>query len=342
MEPAKNFPVDSFYPLIHLPFFQVSVYIMIIKIQQNIPLAPLTTFKIGGPAKFFTEVKTKEELAEAFAWAEKNKEKVFLLGGGSNVLINDKGVNGLVVKLSNNEINIKGTRLECGAGASLMAAARTAIGENLTGLEWAIGIPGTVGGAVQGNAGAYGKAISDNVETIAVFNLKKKSFFIYSNKDCRFGYKTSVFKNDGDNFQEIIWQVVLKAEKGEAGAIQQAAEQYLSQRSRSQPKLPSAGCVFINFDLEKLRESSPKLAAEAESLGIAKNGKVSAGWLVERLDMKGKTIGGAKVSLEHANFIVNTGKATAEDVITLISCIKQHARAKYNMQLQEEIQYIGF
>lgn len=315
---------------------------MDIKIQQNIPLAPLTTFKIGGPAKFFAEVKTKEELAEAFAWAEKNKEEIFLLGGGSNVLVNDKGVNGLVVKLCNNEINIKGTRLECGAGASLMAAARTAIGENLTGLEWAIGIPGTVGGAVKGNAGAYGKAISNNVETIAVFNIKKKSFFIYSNKDCRFGYKTSAFKNGGDDLQEIIWQVILKMEKGDAVAIQKTADEYLSHRSQTQPKLPSAGCVFKNLDWEKLRESSPKLAAEAEASGMVKSGRVGAGWLVERLDMKGKTIGGAKVSLEHANFIVNTGKASAEDVVMLISYIKQHARVKYNIQLQEEAQYIGF
>lgn len=310
-------------------------------IQNNIPLAPLTTFKIGGPAKYFVEVKTKEELAEVFNWAEKNKETVVILGCCSNVLISDKGINGLVVKLRNNDIIVKGSRLECGAGASLMAAARMAIGENLTGLEWAAGIPGTVGGAVNGNAGAFGKSISDNIETVAIFNIKKKKFFVYSNKDCRFDYKTSAFKTDG-NLKEIIWQIILKAEAGEAEAIKRITEQYLSQRSQSQPKLPSAGCVFKNLDLEKLRESSSKLTAEAEDLGIIKNGKVSAGWLVERLDMKGKTIGGAKVSLEHANFIVNTGKATAEDVITLISCIKQHARVKYNVQLQEEIQYIGF
>lgn len=313
-----------------------------LKIQNNIPLAPLTTFKIGGPAKFFVEIKTKEELVVAFDWAHDNKEPVFILAGGSNVLINDKGVDGLVVKICNADIKVMGQRLACGAGAGLTAAARIAISENLTGLEWAIGIPGTVGGAVRGNAGAYGKSISGAVETVTVFNTKKKKFFIFSNKDCCFNYKESVFKGDNGEQSRLIWQVIIKLEKGDAVLIKELSDKYLKHREQTQPKLPSAGCVFKNLPVANLSECDESLANEALDAGAVKNGKVSAGWLIDKLGLKGKTIGGAKVSLEHANFIVNTGKATAEDVITLISFIKQQARDKLGAQLLEEIEYLGF
>ncbi|MDP3043066.1 MAG: UDP-N-acetylmuramate dehydrogenase [bacterium] len=312
------------------------------KIQQNIPLAPLTTFKIGGPAKYFVETETKEELAAAFDWARENKEPVFVLAGGSNVLINDKGADGLVVKICNSGIKVMGQRLDCGAGAGLMAAARMAINENLTGLEWAIGIPGTVGGAVRGNAGAYGKSISGAVETVTVFDAKKKKFFIFSNKDCRFNYKESVFKGDNGEQSRLIWQVIIKLENGNAAEIKELSEKYLKYREQTQPKLPSAGCVFKNLLIANLREFNATLANEALETGAGKDDKVGAGWLIDKLGLKGKTIGGAKISLEHANFIVNTGKATAEDVVALISFIKQQARDKFGVQLREEVEYLGF
>lgn len=312
------------------------------KIQQNIPLAPMTTFKIGGPAKYFVEIKTKEELAAAFDWACENKEPVFILAGGSNVLINDKGVDGLVIKMRNDGIAVKGARLECGAGACLMAAARAAISENLTGLEWAVGIPGTVGGAVIGNAGAFGRSISESVEMTEVFNVKKKRFEQFSNKDCLFSYRESIFKNKNRENLKLIWQVILKLQKGEQGVIGGLANQYLEYRRKTQPKLPSAGCVFKNLEFADLRQITPICANEAMKAGVVKDGKVGAGWLIHKLGLKGKTIGGAKVSLEHANFIVNTGKAAAEDIIMLISFIKQQARDKFGVQLREEIEYLGF
>lgn len=312
------------------------------KIQQNILLAPLTTFKIGGPAKYFIEIETKEELAAAFDWARENKEPVFILAGGSNVLINDKGVDGLVIKMRNDGIAVKGARLECGAGAGLIRAARLAAAENLTGLEWAIGIPGTVGGAVIGNAGAFGRSISESVEMAEVFNVKKKRFEQFSNKDCRFSYKESVFKKASRKDLKLVWQVILKLQKGEQWVIGGLANQYLEYRRQTQPKLPSAGCVFRNLLIVNLRECDEDLANEAIETGAEKDDKVGAGWLIDKLGLKGKTIGGAKVSLEHANFIVNTGKATAEDVIMLISFIKQQARDKFGVQLREEIEYLGF
>ena len=311
------------------------------KIKQNIPLAPLTTFKIGGPAKFFIEVKTREDLLGAYEWAKDHKEQVFILAGGSNVLINDKGVGGLVMRINNDNMAIRSERLECGAGASLIGAARLSASHGLSGLEWAIGIPGTVGGAIRGNAGAYGSSISKSVETVEVFNIKKKKFKQFSNKECKFDYKESIFKKDNAKHL-LIWQVVLKLRKDRIEKINSLLDKYLMHREKNQPKLPSAGCVFKNFLIKEWGDFNACLAQKAEEEGAVKGGKIGAGWIIEKAGLKGKHIGGAKISIEHANFIINTGKATAEDVVMLISFIKQQIRTKFGAQLQEEIQYFGF
>ncbi len=310
------------------------------KIQQNVVLAPFTTFKIGGPAKFFVEVKSKEELSGAIGWARENKENFFVLAGGSNVLINDNGVRGLVVKISNNDLKVKGERIECGAGARLAAAASLAIGQNLTGLEWSIGIPGaTVGGAVVGNAGAFAAAMSDIVETVEAFNAEKKKFEILSNRDCEFGYRDSVFKKKKGL---ILWSVVLRLKKEKPEIIRELVKQSVDFRQNKYPKLPSAGSVFKNIPLEKIKEKNPVLAKEISERGAVSGGLVGAGAIIDMLGLKGKAIGGAKISLEHANHIVNTGKAAAGDVVMLISYIKQQARDKFGIQLNEEVRYLGF
>ncbi|MFH1522254.1 MAG: UDP-N-acetylmuramate dehydrogenase [Patescibacteria group bacterium] len=310
------------------------------KIQKNIPLAPFTTFKIGGPAKFLIELKSKEELADAFQWAKKEKQKVFILAGGSNIIVNDKGIDGLVLKMNNDQIIVRGDRLDCGAGASLARAVTMAASNSLAGLEWASGIPrATIGGAVRGNAGAFGTSMSEIIETVEVFNLKRKKFEIFSNKDCKLNYRESIFK-ENDNF--IIWAVVLKMSRVKASEINKKIDECMGFRNKKQPKLPSAGSVFKNLSVANLREFNTNLADLAEDEGRVKRGKIGAGWLIELADLKGKTIGGAKVSLEHANFIINTGKATAGDVVTLISYIKQRVRNRFKVQLQEEVQYLGY
>lgn len=310
------------------------------KIKQNISLALFTTFKIGGPAKFFIEIKLKEELVEAYKWAKNNKEKIFILAGGSNLLINDKGVDGLVIKINNDDIAVHGERLNCGAGASLARAISIAISSNLSGLEWAAGIPGaTVGGAVLGNAGAFGFSSSETVETVEIFNIKKNKFELFSNKECRFNYRQSIFK-EKKNY--LIWNIILRLRKERVGEVEKKVNEILKFRNKMQPKLPSAGSVFKNLSIASLRNFNGNLADMAESENIVKGGKVGAGWLIDLSGLKGKTIGGAKISLEHANFIINTGKATASDVVMLISYIKQQIRNKFKVQLIEEIQYLGF
>ncbi len=311
----------------------------ILNIQKNISLLPLTTFRLGGEAKFFVKVETKQDLKEAVLWSYRNKQKFFILSGGSNILISDQGFNGLVIKLSNSNIKIKGNRIEVGAGAMLGEVVRLATKFSLGGVEWAIGIPGTVGGAIYGNAGSFGKNIGEIVETTEVFLVSKKDFVFFSHNDCCFSYRHSIFKQQKD---KIIWSVILKFYKDNQKEIKNKIEKYLKYRQKSQPKLPSAGCIFKNLNLDYLEKVNPNLAQEAIELGIVKDKKIGAGWLLDKLGLKGKAIGGVKISLEHANFIVNTGKGKAEDVVMLISYIKQQVRDKLGVQLQEEIQYVGF
>jgi UDP-N-acetylmuramate dehydrogenase len=310
------------------------------RITENKPLKELSTYKIGGPAKYYFEVTKKEDLPLIYEWAKKEKQDVILLGGGSNVLINSKGVDGLVLKMKNNKIKVCGDRIECGAGADLNALVRSATNEKLSGLEWASGIPGaTIGGTIRGNGGAFGKNISDIIETVEVFSIKKNKFEIFSKKDCKFGYRESIFKANSDY---IIWNAVLKLYKAPAKKIIELNEKNLNRRNNFQPKLPSAGCVFKNLHITEIKEQNPDLAVLIEKENIVKDGKIGAGWLIDKAGLKGKSIGGAKVSLEHANFIVNTSNASSSDIVMLISLIKQKIRQLYKIQLKEEIQYIGF
>ncbi len=312
---------------------------MAIEIKKEIKLAPLTTFKIGGVAEFFCQVKTEKELEEAISWAQQENKPYFILAGGSNVLVNDNGVAALVIQPINRKLVIKGERMEIGAGCLLAKAVNVAACRGLSGLEWAIGIPGTVGGAVVGNAGAFGSSMADKVETVLVYNSEEKKFKIFSRADCGFFYRMSIFKK---NKNLIVWRTILKLKRGDNNQIKLQQEKYLITRHNRQPSLPSAGSVFKNITLADLKKVNPILAQDAEKKKIAKNGMVSAGWLIQQLGLAGKVIGGAKVSLEHANFIVNTGRATAVDVVMLISYIKQQVRDKIGLQLQEEIEYLGF
>ncbi len=309
-------------------------------LQKNIPLSPLTTYKIGGPAKYFVEIKTREELKDCLAWADDVNEKVYILGGGSNILVPDKGINGLVVCLKNDSVKVMGDRLECGAGATLSRASSLAINSSLSGLEWTIGIPrATVGGSIRGNAGAFSVEMKDIVEMVEVFNRKKFAFEILSNRMCGFVYRSSLFKNSDDY---IIWSATLKMKMVEKKAIEEKMQKTIEFRNEKYPKLPSAGSVFKNVDPDEFKTGNAVIFERELKDKIGRDGKISAGLIIDLLGLKGKTIGGIKISLEHANHIVNTGNGTAEDVITLISLVKEKARTQFKIQLKEEISFFGF
>jgi len=257
-------------------------------VKKNILLKNYTTFRIGGRAKYFFIAKTKEKIIKAVKWAKENNLSFFILGEGSNLLVSDKGYKGLVIKT--------------GTPLSLYVS---------KGLEWAVGIPGTIEGAVYGNAGAFGKSMKNVVKSIEVFDTKTEKIEIFKNKDCQFGYRDSIFKKKKNL---IILSVKIKSGKSDWKKI----KEYLDYRKQRHPKLPSAGSVFKNI------------------------GQTPAAILIDRAGLTGKKVGDAQISKKHSNFIVNLGNAKAKDVLKLIDLVKKRVKERFKIKLEEEIQYLGF
>lgn len=275
------------------------------------------------------------------------------------MLISDDGFDGLVIKTNLEKITKDGDRVEVESGAMLSQVLSFCAEYDLSGMEWAAGIPGTVGGAVRGNVGAYGKSMADVAQEVKVCeiadsnivqenqksipstrdknkndNAKIKNF---SNQECGFSYRGSVFKKNSDF---IILSAILKLEKGNKEDIQKKMSEIIAQRNSKQPKVfGCAGCFFVNPVIQN-KELITEFERE-QGVKIREN-RIPAGWLVERVGLKGKKVGGAAISEEHANYIANTGKATAEDVIILSSLAKQQVRDKLGVQLAEEVCYVGF
>lgn len=307
-------------------------------IQKNVPLAPFTTFRIGGPAKFFTEVAAENELIEALKYADDNNLRFFVLGGGSNVLVNDNGFDGLIIRIRFTEfkIDIENSKIRVGAGVFLSKLVKESIENGMTGMEWASGIPGTVGGAIRGNARAFGKNTGMAIENITAFDINKMKSVVYANEKCEFKYFGSMFKVKPNL---VILSAVIKLEKGDKEQSRKESMNIIKNRIVMHPKEGSPGSFFLNpvSSNEKLRAEFEKDTGK-----ILRTEEIPAGWLIDQAGLKGKKIGGAMVSEKHANFIVNTGNATAKDVIMLASFVKQQMRDKFGIRLQEEVQYVGF
>jgi UDP-N-acetylmuramate dehydrogenase len=310
-------------------------------VLENEPLASHCTFKIGGPARYFFVAKSAEEVRRALEAANELGLKFFVLSGGSNVLFSDDGFDGLVVKVNGSRFMVHGDKIEAEAGVKLADVVNAAMENWLTGLEWAAGIPGTVGGAVRGNAGAYGKAMGSAVEEVEAIEvggekLKVKS---YSKEECEFGYRESIFKREG----AIILKVVLKLAPGDKNKIKEEMDKIINARNKKIPTEPSAGSFFKNIEInDDVIKSFQSHLKEDIPVDFIEKGKIPSAWLIEKCDLKGKQIGGAKISEKHANFIVNAGGATAADVIALASLIKMKVRDEVGVQMEEEVEYVGF
>ncbi len=312
-----------------------------LNIQQNIPLKNYTTFRIGGPAEFFVEVKNEEELLEALKYAKENNLEFFILGGGSNVLVSDKGYDGIVIKCQLTTYNLQLTTntIEAGAGTPLTLLVNESVNNNLAGLEWAGGLPGTLGGAIRGNAGTFGKSMKNIIKSVKVYNLENQKIEKFDNAKCKFKYRDSIFKRKSNL---IILSAVLKFKKGEKEALKKKMLESIVWRKSVFPEELSPGSFFkhtapTEHNLKKIKEI-PRFA----ELKLHEKNTIPTGFVIEECGLKGKKIGGAMVSEKHANFIVNTGNATAEDVIMLASIIKQQVRDKFGIELESEVQYLGF
>ncbi len=314
-------------------------------IQGNIELKQYSTFKLGGPAKYFFIAKSKEEIIKAVQTAKKLDLPFFILGGGSNILVHDNGFDGLVIKVEIKNMEVNGDIIKAEAGVLLGQVVATAMQNGLIGMEWAIGIPGTIGGAVRGNAGAYGSDTSTNVMTTQVYDLEKNIEVKMTKEKCKFEYRESIFKK---NPNLIILGAEFQFKQGDKEKIRNQMMAYTKTRIYSQPKFPSVGCSFKNIivtdeirkKIKEIDEDGSEAIKTDEKTGIS---KIGSAWFIDQAGLKGYQIGGAKVSDEHANFIIKVKEdGKADDVVQLISYIKQQVRAKFGIQLQEEVQYVGF
>lgn len=313
---------------------------MKIKFQKNISLANFSTFKIGGKIKYFLKAKNEKEIVEAIKWAKEEKLSFFILGGGSNILFSDKKFKGLVIKIENCRLQIVDCKIVAEAGVPLQKLVFESVKKGLSGLEFAAGIPGTLGGAIRGNAGAFGGEMKNVVEKVRVLRVKNKEFKIeeLKNDECEFGYRESIFKKKKN---WIILSAILKLKKGKKKEIEKEIKEILKKRKERQPlDFPSAGSVFKNVPLEKV----PKEIQEIFKDKIKREPFpcLPAGALIEAVGLKGYQIGGAKISEKHANFILNVKNAKAKDVLKLINLIKKKVKEKFKIKLKEEIEIVRF
>lgn len=310
-------------------------------IKENEPLAGQTVFKIGGPARFFAEVESEGDFVSALKAANSLGLPWIILGAGSNILVSDKGFSGMVVRWRGGAVNVSGDEVAAEAPVAMARVVTQAINAGLGGFEWGIGVPGTVGGSVRGNAGCFGGEMKDVVRKIKIFNAAAGEIEERVSAFAEFGYRTSVFKRQPEL---VILSATLKLKPGDAAASQRLVREYTQSRAKAQDiGSKCAGCIFKNVlwsrkdvNREKLLKKFPELAQFADLPAV------SSGFLIDRAGLKGRAVGGAKISERHGNFFINDGNATAEDVLMLIGIAKEHVQRAYGLLLEEEIQYIGF
>jgi UDP-N-acetylmuramate dehydrogenase len=299
-------------------------------------MSKYSNFRIGGPAKWFVEVRAVEELVHALRIAKDNGIQIFVFGGASNILVNDDGFDGLVIKMAMRRIQIEGTTVRAEAGVLMTTLARQTAEKGLSGLEWAITLPGTLGGGVRGNAGCFGGETWDHIKDVEVYS--RGEIQTRKKEDVEVGYRDSAFKRADD----IILAATFELENKDVEELKSRMDEILEKRKVTQPTTAgSAGCMFKNYEIKDNEIDHLKEKLDLPESMINKN-QISAGWLIEKMDLKGKQIGGAQISDKHGNFLINTGDATADHVAQLVALVKTRARDEYGILLKEEVQYVGF
>ena len=285
---------------------------MHLEIKDDVLLKSLSTFSIGGPARFYICIRSDEDLKAAFSFVREKKLSYFILGNGSNLLFDDKGYDGVVLHNKIDFFSFENNRMTIGGGALLPKVSILAASRNFSGLEYFSGIPASVGGAVYQNAGAEGRSISSVIENVT-FMHEDGRLECFSRDKIDFDYRYSSFKN----LRGAIVSVTFCLEPGKC--VEEKRLNYISKRNKTQPvKSNNAGCIFKNPN------------------------EHSAGMLIDKCGLKGLSIGGAKVSDLHANFIINENDASSKDVLELIFQIKKKVKEKYSVDLEEEILYVRY
>ena len=288
------------------------------KIKQNEPMKEHTSIKIGGPAEFFIRVNSVEELKELLQFCKNNKIQLTIVGNGSNLLVLDNGIKGIVIKTELKQIQIKNINEEkveviVDDGVKLGLLAQKLLKEEITGFEELSGIPGTIGGAIAMNAGAHGKEIKDIVTEVTTIDYDG-NIHVFTNEQSQFTYRHSKFLDE----KYIILQVKLLLEKGKEEEIKSKMDEYAQYRKEKQPiEFPSAGSTF--------KRGTDFITAK----------------LIDDAGLKGYSIGGAKISDKHAGFVINTGNATAQDVLDLVKYVTDKVYEKFGKKIELEIKVLG-
>ncbi len=304
-----------------------------VTISENVNLAPYTTMKVGGAAQYFATVSTLEQMLKTARWARAQEIPYYILGGGSNILVADAGIRGLVIQNRCRLVRIDAAPccvfpqddrpfLFAESGAAMAGAARSSIAAGLTGLEWAVSVPGTVGGAVVGNAGAHGGEIKDNLWNVMVLGADDIVEEVAADQ-LDFAYRSSALKRPTAvkaGFGPVVLNANFRLSAGEPEAVRAAADQYLQHRRRTQPVEPSVGSTFRNPPGD------------------------FAGRLIEAAGLKGARVDGVEVSQLHANFLINrggVGAAQAGDVLALIQQVQARVQEQFGVHLEPEVQLVG-
>lgn len=288
------------------------------RIKQNEPMSKHTSFKIGGPAEFFIKIVSTEELQKILEFAKKEKIKITILGNGSNILVADKGIQGIVIKTNLKEITIKNKKqnkveITTDDAVPIGMLAQKLLKQEITGFEEISGIPGTIGGAILMNAGAHGKEMKDIITEITAIDYNGK-LHTFTNEQAEFTYRNSIFSSG----KYIILQAKMMLEKGNTKDIKDKMDEYAQYRKDKQPiEYPSAGSTFKRGD----------------NFITAK--------LIDEAGLKGYSIGGAKISEKHAGFIINTGGATAQNVLDLAKYVTDKVYEKFGKKIEFEIKVLG-
>lgn len=302
-------------------------------VSTGTPLSRYTRFGIGGPADLYAETGSAEAFVAALAAARSTGIQTMVIGGGTNLIVSDGGFRGIVLRFRADRLMAANDRVIAEAGAVLQDLVDFAIGHSLKGLETLSGIPGSVGAAIYGNAGAYGHSISERVRQVRFYD--GAAIRVFDNQECQFQYRESIFKR---RKEWVIFSTELLLEPADGAALRVAADDILKVRNDKFPvTMKCAGSIFKNL---LMRDLPPSVAAEVPGSAV-REGKVPAGWFLEQVGAKGLDRGDIHVATYHANLIYNAGAGTAADLCGMIQELKSRVLARFGIELEEEVQYVG-
>lgn len=305
-----------------------------VQVLEEVPLSAYTRFAIGGPAAVFVETSDEQAFIEALRRVEGSSSPFVVVGGGTNLIVSDDGFRGVVLRFTSSAIQAEDHRVDAGAGAVLQHLVDFTVTRGLAGIHTMTGIPGWVGAAVYGNAGAYGRSISQSVRQVRFFDGDTVRTFDHS--ECEFRYRESIFKR---NKGWIVFSVSLELEPGDANELTRKANEILDVRNRKYPpSMKCAGSIFKNLLLSELPVSVRSLVPERAVI----EGKVPAAWFLEQVGAKGLASGDIRVADYHANLIYNEANGTAAQLREIIGALKRRVAGRFGFELEEEVQYVGF